>query len=301
MIIVEERFGSRGGNGGNVEFLYLARTTAGEEETEVRSEILDASPSSYDNKPQIGITDFKQEGNDLYFCTVEYGDGQNVIDSKTPDSTQSFEFNTTGSTLHITQSIKTRWAYANGIQIEDPGTVSGGIGMPFFHGAIGVSEDGDVQGVDIPAGLDFEFSVTREMPIAAIDEEYIDTIYLLTNHYNESATSIRMMNGIILTFPTGELLFKGAIGSGEQGKKVKITFNFAASKNISADESGAGGLVIGDIDIDEKLGVDYLWVYYEKRVTDGSGTDKFVGPKPIAAFVEQVYHAGDLTLLLGAS
>src|SRR4051812_30980841 len=128
---VEERFGTRRVTGPQaVEFLYLAQHLgSGEDETDVKEAILAASPATYEGLTNQGITDFQQLSADLFFATVSFGTVSLGFD---PDQTQFFNFDTTGGTQHITQSLESIKTYFAG----DSTT-----GSP-WKGAIGVDSDG---------------------------------------------------------------------------------------------------------------------------------------------------------------
>ena len=82
------------------------------------------------------------------------------------------------------------------------------------------------------------------------------------------------------------MLFLGASGT-KRSKKAsapwEITFRFAVSPNQS-------GLEVGDVKVSRKYGWDYLWVRYADKAAENG---KNVVKKPVAAYVEQVYPAGD--------
>ena len=85
----------------------------------------------------------------------------------------------------------------------------------------------------------------------------------------------------------GEVLFLGASGSKRSTGDWEITFRFAASQNRT-------GITIGDITDIVKGGWDYLWVRYEDSEDTGA---KQLVKKPVAVYIEQVYHLKDFSLL----
>ncbi len=177
-----------------------------------------------------------------------------------------YTFDTTGGTQKVTQSLATIAAYA------PPGFTP-----PDFQGAIGVSAD-RVEGVDliIPA---YGFTVTKRFPDSIVTPAYRRDIFLLTGRTNDD---------VFFDCAEGEALFLGATGSKRGRGDWSITFRFAGSPNVA-------GLSIGDITGITKPGWAYLWVRY----ADFEDSFAFALVKrPIAAYVEQVYHPGDYTVLL---
>jgi hypothetical protein len=185
----------------------------------------------------------------------------------------TFQFDTSGGSQHITQSIQT-------IQKKAPP----GKTAPDFKGAIGVTHDA-VEGVDITVPV-FSFSVTRYIAAEDMSQSYIAALYQLTGKVNSAAWSINV-DGVVMNFAAGECLFLGASGSKRGADDWEISFRFAASPN-------ATNLTIGDITGVDKKGWEYLWVRYADA--DDSAAKALV-KKPVAAYVEKVYEQGDFALL----
>ncbi len=178
----------------------------------------------------------------------------------------SESFDTSGGTVHVTQSF---------------GTNRFGILAPDFQGAIGVSED-RVEGVDITIPA-YKFSETHFIPRIFVSTSYKNTLFQLTGKVNN--TSFK-------NFAAGEVLFLGSTGQRRGREDFEITYNFAASPNI-------GSIVFTPtIEVLNKEGWDYVWLYYADEVDT---TAHRLVRRPRAAYVEQVYQRGDLGLLgLGA-
>ena len=173
-----------------------------------------------------------------------------------------FAFDTGGGTKHLNQSLKTDGRYPND--------------APDFGGAIGVDNEGNVNGVDVTMPV-LNFTETHVMNGNRVTTSYKKTLAALTGTVNKSS---------FRGFSAGEVLFLGASGT-KRSKKAsapwEITFRFAVSPNQA-------GLEVGDIKVTRKYGWDYLWVRYADRVAENG---KNVVEKPVAAYVEMVYPEGD--------
>lgn len=186
-----------------------------------------------------------------------------------------YSFDTTGQTVHITQSIKTRSRTKRG----------GGVARD-FKGAIGVTRD-RVEGCDVFAPK-LEFSVTvqrREVTLA-----YVKSVYRATGKTNASP---------VFGLGTEEVLYLGGSGqfSGGQSDRWSLTHKFAfaetqLNKPICYDDEGNVTLAIP-----EKRGWDYIWFTYDEAADPVNGR---IVSLPEEAYVEQVYSTADLGTLLGA-
>ncbi len=183
-------------------------------------------------------------------------------DGGVEDETSSFAFDTGGGTMHRNQSIQTRAKYPND--------------APDYGGAIEVDNEGNVNGVDVTMPV-LNFTETHTMAGSRVTTSYKKTVAALTGTVN--ASSFR-------GFASGEVLFLGASGT-KRSKKAnapwEITFRFAVSPNESS-------VKVGDLKVASKFGWDYLWVKNADKVAENR---KNVVKKPVAAYVEQVYPAGD--------
>lgn len=183
---------------------------------------------------------------------------------------ETYSFQTSGGTQHITQSRRTVSK-----------TRRGGGTAPDFKGAIGVNRD-RVDGCDIFVGK-LEFQMVKEIP--AVSLSYVKVLRELTGSVNDRE---------FYHFGEGECLFLGATGqtkgpegTGGVGGWV-VTYAFAVSETETdveivppdpEDPETDPGLVVP-----EKRGWDYLWVYYEPAVSEDT-----LGRVPLAAYVEEVY------------
>lgn len=174
-------------------------------------------------------------------------------------------FDTGGSTIHVTYTLGTVNKYA--AQGETPIE---------SHGLIGVTKD-SVEGVDIPA-REFHWSETHILPLSYITEAYALTLYALSGTVN--ATAWR-------SYAAGEVLFKNASGTNRDSETAELTYNFAASPNLT-------NLAVGTIQGIAKQGWDYMWVRYEDDVDD---TAHAMVKKPRTVYVERVIERSNFMLL----
>ena len=152
-----------------------------------------------------------------------------------------------------------------------------------FKKAIGVTREGEVQGVDIvvPAS---KFTIEYTQPKAVITVAYSQTLRDLTGTTN---------NDTFFGRAAGEVLFLGADYA--QGIKSDPTcsFNFLELPNIT-------GLTLGDLTGIAKKGHEYLWIYFEEAPDPAAGNRPAKRPK--YAYVERVYGEADFdALAIGAA
>jgi hypothetical protein len=208
--------------------------------------------------------DAKQLHWDIY---AEYEDPTEV-DSKAQLDTGDYKFSvsTTGGTARITSSLETVAKYAKS-----------GETAPDFKQAIGVTREGDVQGVDIVVPA-CRFSIEYRQPKAIITDAYVRTVELLTGTVNNATFKGRA---------AGEVLFMG--GDGSQGNKSDPTwsYSFVRLPNLV-------GQTIGEILSVAKKGHEYLWVLFEEANDPAA---KFVSKRPKAVYVERVYLSASFSSL----
>ena len=181
------------------------------------------------------------------------------------ESESEYTFDTGGGTQHITESIQTVGTYPAPDEIA-----------PDFDGAIGVNQD-QIEGTDITVPV-FNFTETHFFPDSFVTTAYKGTVFQLTGKVNQTPFK---------GFAPGEVLFMGASGSKHGFEDWEMTFRFAAFPNIS-------DLTLGPITGIAKKGWEYLWVRFADDEDDDAKT---LVKKPIAAYVEQVYHYGDFASL----
>lgn len=167
----------------------------------------------------------------------------------------AYEFDTTGGTKHITQSIATVNKYA-----------PAGKTAPNMKGAIGVTDD-SVEGVDIVIPS-CRFSETHYKSLTEVTKTYINNLIDCTGCVNNATFRGRA---------AGEVLFKGVTGRLKNYDSWELTYQFEVSRNET-------NLAVGDITVTSKGGWQYLWILY------GTSTDQNrIVKQPIAAYVERVY------------
>lgn len=194
--------------------------------------------------------------------------------------TGAFQFETGGGRRTVLQNLSTlqvssRSVYAVKYTADELG--------PFIN----ANEDG-IEGVDIEASV-FRFSVSKAYSPAELAPGYVANLFDYTNCYNSKIVNVNV-DGVRLTFKIGELLFLGASGTRDDDGLWKITYNFAAQKNLPA------GTVIGDLDpfAQPVLG----WSFLEVRTfSTTTGDPPIPVRKPKAAIEHAVYESRDLNLL----
>jgi hypothetical protein len=203
-------------------------------------------------------------GSDVWNVDVTYG----PYEKKEPEVGDfKWSFQTGGGTKHLTQSISTIARYPAATAVDHKGT-------------IGLNENGDVEGVDIP-DVAFEWTEDRKLLLASYGWTYSSIVGGLTYKVNDAA-----FRGL----PIGSVLFKGATGS--QSAKdpliLEMTYTFAYSPNVT-------NKIVGEITGIAKKGWEYLWVEYNTE--DGGLDAKKLPKRPTQVNIEQVYESGDFSLL----
>lgn len=218
------------------------------------------------------------------------------IESNRQTNDASFSFSTGGGNQHITHSLKTT-AY-------DPDGTGAGHGPPGWtsfaektQGAINISGSGasrTVGGVDIRVSA-FSFKTTFYIAPQNMTEDYIESLKTGTATVNSDEVTINV-DGVQMTFQSGELLLVGADGSKRRGfGDWELGLAWESKKNVSGLVIGSGIWTISDI---KKNGWDYLWVFSQAAVTEDSAS---IMPSPQNVFVEQVYPYTPLSGLLPAT
>jgi hypothetical protein len=226
-----------------------------DDEGEAKQAVLAASPETYGSsrdRPYLcrqGVQ-LEPEGPQLWNATVRYDRNWDQ-----PIAAQdSFEFDTTGGTQHITQSLATMARYG---------------AAPNCYGAIGVSQTA-VEGVDIVVPV-FNFSETHHF--SSVSWSYRRRIADLTGKVNDSS---------FRGFDRGEVLFLGASGSRRDSyvsTPWELTFRFAAQPN-------RGDIHVGGIGHIYKKGWEYMWIRYAAADDEATGVRI---KRPVAVYIEKVY------------
>jgi hypothetical protein len=192
-----------------------------------------------------------------------------VYDKKEPEAGDfSWSFDTTGGTKHITQGISHVQSY-----------VPSGKTAVDHKGTIGVNENGDVEGVDVP-DKSFKWTEHRQLLLADYGWTYAGIVDDLTGTINNAA-----FRGMA----TGTVLFAGAQGT----RSIKDPLILDLTYHFEYQRSGVS-LSVGDITGISKVGWQYLWVEYRKK--DG-GTANRNATVPVQVNVEEVLPSDDFSLL----
>lgn len=178
-------------------------------------------------------------------------------------------FDTTGGTVHISNSKETIAKYA-----------ATGITAPDYKQLIGVNGE-DVDGVDvvIPA---LKLTAHYRHPAAIVSLARIKYLANITGNVNSTP---------FMTFAAGEVLFLGCSGSEGTDAETEVQYQFACSANAS-------GLTIGAIADVVKKGHEVAWIKYKDN-TDTAGGTVYPVKQPEFVYVERVYDTIDLSLALG--
>jgi hypothetical protein len=186
-------------------------------------------------------------------------------------------FDTTGGTTLMTQSLYTVGAYAPAGQTA-----------PDFQGAIGVGEDGEVAGVEVPTPS-FRFQVEALYSASDVPATKLGAWVNLYGRVNNATVKVKGYANDDWVFFAGELRYMGGSGQDHatEGGKIRVVHNFDASPNMV-------NIQVGNITGISKNGWDYLWVRYGKHADSATGV---VVQQPIAAYVEEVHYRGDFSVL----
>lgn len=176
-----------------------------------------------------------------------------------------FTIDTTGGTIHITQSVYTRSSH----KVGTPATPG-----PNLKRAIGLQPDGSVKGCDIATG-DVKWSVTVKG--LNVTNEYVSKLAELSGKINRFEWFGRQRE---------ELQFLGAQIRIKAGDGATGTFNFHEKKTQTNVE-----LLPGTI-IPEIRGHDYVWCSYIRDTVGGRTVTV-----PEFVFVEQVIETKDFDWL----
>lgn len=255
-IVVKERQAKRraslGENGGaTIEYLIFGTGDDGQAEEALANE----APVVWRGRPRQSV-DVRQIAIAAFEGTANYSTSATTDES----GPAVYQFDTTGGTSKITQSIATVDRYSAG-----PNPASN------YQGAINVTKDA-VEGVDIITPT-FSFTLVKIWDKETINLDYIAFLYQTTGKVN---------NAPFYNCAEGECLFAGASGSLRSDLKFEISYKFLGSENKY-------DFAVGDITVASKKGWEYLWTEYEHSIT--AGQRRIL--KPSACHVEQVYEIAD--------
>jgi hypothetical protein len=203
----------------------------------------------------------KQTAYNHFTVTVPYGTRKNATGEWT------WDFDTTGSTVHITNAKEEVGRYPTAT-------------APNQRGAIAVDGD-EVKGAEIviPA---MKINVTYKHPLGIITIPQAKFLASITGTVNSAP---------FLTFAAGEVLFLGARGSDGTSAEASVNYQFAMSSN-------ATGLTIGEITGIAKKGHELAWVKYQDTTITVGGVSRPIR-EPKFVYVDRVYGDVDHATALG--
>lgn len=212
----------------------------------------------------------RQTAYDQFDITVQYTRYKNA-----EVGSYTWDFDTTGGTVHVTHAKESIMRYGAGVAAETGAAAATNI--PKHNQAIGVDRSGDVAGTEIviPA---MKFNVHFRHPLGQITIAQAKFLHNLTGKVNSTP---------FFGFPAGEVLFLGARGSDGAAAEAEASYSFAMSAN-------ATGLTIGAVTSVAKNGWEYLWITYKDAVS-ASGK----ASQPEFVYVERLYDTADLAGQLG--
>lgn len=181
----------------------------------------------------------------------------------------TWSFDTTGATVRVTAAKQHVASFPQDANNPNP-----------HGGSIGVTKDGHVEGAEIiiPA---LKLQVQFRHPLGAVSLSLVKRLARLTGMTN----SAPWLDG---HFDAGELLYLGSRGSDGSESEADVTYQFAASENVS-------NLSFGDIAGVVKKGHHYAWVEY-KDEPSGAGE---AATRPKRVHVERVYNEADFAAEFG--
>jgi len=179
----------------------------------------------------------------------------------------SWDFDTTGGTVKITQARQEVSRYPAG-------------SAPDQQGAIAV-DGNEVKGVEIVVPA-MRVNVTYRYPEGAITLSQAKYLSDITGTVN---------NDSFLTFAPGQVLFLGARGGDGTNSESVVSYQFAMAANES-------GLNIGNIGGVDKEGWEVAWIRYQDTITVVEGDDKPTRV-PQYVYVDRVYEQIPMAVSLG--
>lgn len=206
----------------------------------------------------------ESQGYNVWYVTVPYG----VTRAEPSETEFVWSFDTTGGTARITHAKEHIASYA------PPGMTA-----PNHYGAIGVNQDGEVEGCEIVVPA-FKWTERWQLPWASYSWAYANFVKLVTGRTNAATFRGRA---------PGTVRFNGATGS-QSSRNPEIldcTFHFE-------EGSAAEGVTVGPITGVNKGAWEVAWVEYH---IEEDATAKRRATRPIAVHVERVLDSADFALL----
>jgi len=255
-----DAFGKEGGEQTTVSVGYWVDGT--DDYEEAFAALVAQSPNSLGPLARMSLRVEPTEASSHWDGSVRYGTRQGQAPPEEADPTFTMDIGT--ATTHITQSLETVNSYtAAGVRASDRKQVIGG------------KPDGSVDGVD-KLIAQASWTETHYLPKSRVNRAYFLTLYNLV---------ARMNAGTFRNFARGEVIYiGGTLTKRRSAPDWECQFKFLPLPN-------ATGLEVGDITGIEKLGHDYLWVYYEVEKILSDPPIMVTIPKEV--LVERLYTFGD--------
>lgn len=203
----------------------------------------------------------RQSAYNHWMVEVPYGPKKNETGEWT------WDFDTTGGTIHITQAKQELRRY--------PSTTA-----PDQKGAIAVDGD-EVKGTEIVVPA-MKINVQFKHPQGVITIAQAKFLSDITGTVN---------NDTFLTFAPGEVLFLGARGSDGSNAEASVNYQFAMAKNVT-------GQTIGDITGVAKKAWEVAWIRYKDSITAADGKN-LPTRTPRFVYIVRVYEEIAMATALG--
>lgn len=203
----------------------------------------------------------QQSAYNQWLVEVPYGTRKQVLGDFT------WDFDTTGGTIHITQAKQEVARYPSAT-------------APDQKGAIAVDGD-DVKGTEIiiPA---LKLNVQFKHPLGVITLQQADFLAEITG---------TVASDPFLGFAPGRVLFLGARGSDGTEAEATVSYQFAIGKNqVNQTIGGITGI--------DKKAWEVAWVRYQDNVVQADGKDRPVR-EPKFVYIDRVYEEIDMGAALG--
>lgn len=210
----------------------------------------------------------------LYHVTVTWVEKSQQKNQ--PVGNWTFDFTTTGGSLHISHSPYPTHA------IYQPS--GGAMDKARFKQAIDPEPpDMKPRGTDIVVPV-CKLTYTFKHPNGNVNEATARNLARLTGIVNEQP-----WHG----FDDGEVLYIGSDGHDGSNSEAEVKYHMVAQENLV-------GLTIGAITGIAKQGHDFLWVWWEPtQVADGQSSANQPATKPKAVFIERIYRRAPFATAFG--
>lgn len=196
-----------------------------------------------------------------WMVEVPYGVRKNATGEWT------WDFDTTGGTVHITQAKAELRRYPTAT-------------APNQLGAIAVDGD-EVKGVEIVVPA-MKINVQFKHPLGVVTLAKAKFLSNITGRTNSDT---------FLSFAPGEVLFLGARGSDGSEAEASVSYQFAMAANVT-------GQTIGSVAGVAKRAWEVAWIRYQDTVTSGGGTNQPTRV-PKYVYVDRVYDEIAMASALG--